>query len=313
MRIERSNKPRILVTGGAGYKGVVLVKALLEKRYPVTLLDNFIYGYEPVVHLVSNRNVRIVQRDIRNLDEAILGEHDVIYHLAGISGMPACAANPHSAEVINVEATRKLVSMLRPTQLLIYASTTSIYGNASGECDESVPVQSDSLYSRTKFAAEKIVQQRENSISLRFATVFGTSPRMRNDLLVNDFTYRALNEGTLVLFASRSKRTFVHIQDAISAYLFALEHADTMRGQVFNVGDERLNLSKLDIATAIKEHVRCEIVDSTLPDLDVRDFVVSFRKISQLGYKAKLSLDDGIVDLLRLYSFYKAYSHYRVI
>lgn len=304
---------KILVTGGAGYKGVILVKKLLERGHAVTLLDNFMYGYDSVLHLVPEPNLGIIQLDIRNLDETFLAEFDVIYHLAGISGMPACAANPHSAQVINVDATRRLVACLHPDQLLIYASTTSVYGASVVECAETVPVEPASLYAKTKYEAEKIVQERANSISLRFATVFGTSPKMRPDLLANDFTYRAVNDRSLVLFASHSKRTFIHILDAIEGYLFALDHADAMRGKVFNVGDENLNFSKLDIANAIRNHVQYEIVDSSLPDLDVRNFLVSFKRIRDLGFKTKFSLDDGIKELLKLYSFYKTYSHFNVI
>jgi len=304
---------KILVTGGAGYKGVILVKKLLERGHAVTLLDNFMYGYDSVLHLVPERNLRTLQLDIRNLNDKLLAEFNVIYHLAGMSGMPACAANPHSAEVINVEATRKLVSFLHKDQLLIYASTTSIYGAAITECDESVPVQPPSLYAKTKYEGEKIVLDRQNSISLRFATVFGISPKMRNDLLVNDFTYKAINDRAIVLFGGHSKRTFIHILDAIEAYLFALDHADGMREKIFNVGDESLNFSKLDIARAIRNHVEFEIIDSSLPDLDVRDFLVSFKRIRNLGFGTRFSLDDGIRELLRLYSFYKSHSHFSVI
>lgn len=304
---------RILVTGGAGYKGVILVEKLLQRGHSVTILDNFMYGYDSILHLISEPMLDVLQLDIRNVDESICVGYDVVYHLAGISGMPACAANPHSAEVINVEATRRLVSFLHKDQLLIYASTTSIYGAASTECDESVHVEPPSLYAKTKYEAEKIVLDRRNSIALRFATVFGTSPRMRNDLLVNDFTYKAVNERSIVIFGGHSKRTFMHILDAIDGYLFALDHADAMLDNIFNVGDENLNFSKMDIANAIRNHVQYEIVDSSLPDLDVRNFLVSFKRIRDLGFKTKFSLDDGIKQLLKLYSFYKSHSHFNII
>ena len=197
--------------------------------------------------------------------------------------------------------------------LLIYASTTSLYGAAVTECDESIRVEPPNLYAKTKWEAEKIVLQRENSIALRFATVFGVSPKMRNDLLVNDFTYKAVNDRAIVLFAGRSKRTFMHIFDAIEGYLFALDHADAMRAGVFNVGDEGLNFSKLDIARAIHDQIQFEIIDSSLPDLDVRDFLVSFKRIRDLGYRTKLSLASGIRELLKLYGFYKCHQHFRPI
>jgi nucleoside-diphosphate-sugar epimerase len=298
--------PKILVTGGAGYKGVPLVTKLLARGLEVTLLDNFMYGFDSVLHLVSEPRLKIVQADIRNLDKALLSEFDVIYHLAGISGMPACAANPHAAETINVQATRDLVRALSREQVLIYASTTSFYGATGQECDETVPVQPVSLYGRTKYEAERIVQGRERSISLRFATIFGVSPRMRTDLLVNDFAYKAVNDRAIVIFAGQSKRTFMHLEDAVAAYLFALDHADRMAGQVFNAGDEQLNFSKLDIARAIQAHVRFELIDSSLADLDVRNFLVSFQRIRALGYQTVKTLDDGVRELLKLYAFYRA-------
>ena len=304
---------KILVTGGAGYKGVILVKRLLERGYHVTLLDNFMYGYDSVLHLVNKPNLGLLKLDIRNLDQHALAGFDVVYHLAGIVGLPACAANPHSTRTINVDATRHLVSSLHRTQLLIYASTTSLYGATGSACDETTPVEPVSLYGKTKYEAEQIVLGHPNAMSLRFATVFGTSPRMRVALLVNDFTYRAVNDRTIAIFSGHSKRTFIHVMDAIEGYLFALDHRDAMRGRVFNVGDENLNFSKLDIAHAIRSHVQYEIVDSTLPDTDVRNFLVSFERIRALGFKAQCSLDDGIQDLLKLYGFYQVYSPFNVI
>ncbi len=304
---------KILVTGGAGYKGITLVKKHLERGDEVTILDNFMYGYDSILHIIHEPKLNVIQLDIRNINASILANYDAVYHLAGISGMPACAANPDSAENINVEATRKMTSLIQKSQLLIYASTTSFYG-ASGEgCDETVPTQPVSIYGRTKYEAEKIVMQRENSIALRFATVYGTASRMRNDLMVNDFTYKALHERSIVLFAGRSKRTFIHIDDAIRGYVFALDHASIMIGNIYNVGDESLNFSKIDIANAIQKYVDFEIVNSSLPDLDVRNFLVSFEKIRKLGYKTELSLDDGVKDLIKLYKFYKVFSHYNII
>jgi nucleoside-diphosphate-sugar epimerase len=303
----------ILVTGGAGYKGVLLTEALLKENHHVTILDNFMYGYDSILHLINNPNLQIIKLDIRNLGEKILKDYDVIFHLAGISGMPACAANPHSAEIINVEATRKLVGFTSKNQILINASTTSFYGAATTECDENVEVSPVSLYGKTKYEAEKIVQERENSISLRFATIFGVSTRMRNDLLTNDFIYKAMTERVIVIFAGHSKRTFVHIKDAIMAYVFALNNFENMKNEVFNVGDKSLNFSKIDIANAINKYVDFEIIDSSLPDLDNRNFLVSFEKINNLGYKTKYTLDDGIQEMIKLYSFYRIYSPYNLI
>lgn len=304
---------KVLVTGGAGYKGISLVKKLLDNGHQVTILDNFMYGYEPILQIVNNPKLNVIQQDIRNISGSSIKGQDVIFHLAGISGMPACASNPDSAENINVIATQKLVSLLDKNQLLINASTTSFYGASGEECDETVEAQPVSIYGRTKLAAEKIVSNRENSISLRFATVFGVGARMRNDLLANDFTYKAIHDRSIVVFAGYSKRTFVHIDDAVNAYLFALDNADRMKNNVYNVGDESLNFSKNDIADIIKKYVDFEIVNSNLPDLDVRSFLVSFKKIKDLGYKTNLTLEDGIIDLIKLYKFYKVHSHFNII
>ncbi len=238
----------------------------------------------------------------------------MIYHLAGISGMPACAANPSSAESINVGATKILMDFKSNSQLVINASTTSSYGNFNGEIayenSEIIPV---SIYGKTKNEAEKIVQDKENSISLRFATVFGVSPKMRNDLMVNDFTYKSITERSVVVFCGHSKRTFIHIDDVIDSYVFALENFEKCKNQVFNVGDKSLNFSKIDIANTIKKYVNFEIIDSTLPDLDARNFQVSFEKINNLGFKTKFNLDDGIIDLKSLYTFYRYNLPYNII
>jgi nucleoside-diphosphate-sugar epimerase len=294
----------ILVTGGAGYKGVLLVKRLLDRGHSVTLLDNFIFGYQCVLHLVPEPGLCIRQMDIRNIEGADVTGFDAVFHLAGVSGMPACAANPYSAETINVQGTARLCKFLNPGQLLIYASTTSFYGASGQDCDESSEVKPVSIYGRTKYEAERIVLDRRNSIALRFATVFGLSPRMRSDLLVNDFAYKAVKDRVIVVFAGHSKRTFIHIDDAIEGYLFALDNAGRMQGNAYNVGGEALNFSKLDIVAALLKYRSFEVVNSTLPDLDRRDFVVSFRKMTDLGYCVKLGLDEGILSLMKLYEFF---------
>jgi len=305
-------KQKILVTGGAGYKGVKLTARLLNEGYEVTLFDNFMYGYEPVLHLVQKKNLNIQKGDIRNGVEN-LSSFDVIYHLAGISGYPACEANQSSAELINVQATKKLVQSLSKEQLLINASTTSFYGKSGTKCDENTPIDPVSMYGVTKHLAEQIVQERGNSISLRFATIFGPSPKMRMDLMVNDFTYKAKKEKVLILFDSYAIRTFLHIDDAIDCYLFALQNRDIMKGEIFNAGGDKLNYSKTDIANAIQKHIDFKIIDSELKDKDVRHFVINYDKIRNLGYEPVRTLDEGITELLKLYSFYEYYTHYKTI
>jgi len=304
---------KILITGGAGYKGTKLAPELLERGHQVTILDNFMYGYDPALFLFRYPKVEFVQKDVRNLEKSDVAGFDLVYHLAGISGYPACEANPNSAQTINVDATRRLVELLDPGQMLVYASTTSFYGKSGTLCDENTEVMPVSLYGVTKYEAEKICMERKNSVAFRFATIFGVSPRMRWDLLPNDFTMRAVQERSLVLFDSQSRRTFLHLDDAIRAYLMVTEIPDKMLGEVFNVGDDALNLSKLQLAQKIAEYVEFEIIDSTLPDLDVRDFVINFDKIKAIGFRPQRTLDDGIRELVKLFRFYRPIRPFTVI
>lgn len=303
---------KILVTGGAGYKGIILTTRLLEKGYKVTILDNFMYGYEPVLHLVKNKNLTIIKADIRNKVDH-LNKYDVVFHLAGISGYPACSANPHSAHLINVQATRNIIRSLSKSQFIIYASTTSFYGRSGEPCNEETPITPFSVYANTKYMAEQITLEKENSIALRFATVFGFSPKMRIDLMVNDFTYKAVKEGVLVLFDSFAKRTFMHIEDAARAYMFTLDRLEQMKGGIYNAGGNHLNHSKLEIANMIKDRVDYNIIDSEVQDKDLRHFIVNYDKIEKLGFKPKISVEEGIDELLKVYEFYEYYSHFKTI
>ena len=304
---------KILITGGAGYKGVILAEELLKLEYDVTIMDNFMYGYESVLGFVSNKNCTIVKKDIRNFEKSDVSSYDVIFHLAGISGYPACEANPHSAQIINVESTKTLVSYLSKNQLLIYASTTSFYGSSGEVKDENSALAPVSLYGITKCEAEKICLNHPNTISFRFATLFGVSRKMRTDLLVNDFVQKAITERSLVLFDSKSIRTYLHVKDAISAYLLLLQKTDEMRNQVFNVGSNDFNFSKLDLAKKILKHVDFKIIDSDLSDYDKRNFIINYDKINKLGYKPAFSVEDGILELKKLYAFYRPYLPYQII
>lgn len=303
----------ILVTGGAGYVGVPLVTALLDDGHDVTIVDNFMFGFEPVLHLVSRPNLKMIKTDVRNEDLSYLDNNDVVFHLAAISGYPECEANPNSAQRINLDATIRISNYLSKDQLLVFASTTSIYGASGTISDEETEVSPVSLYGMTKLQAERELMQRENSISLRWATVFGVAPRMRSGLLVNDFVQKALHEGTLVLYSGDSKRTFMHVNDSVRGYLFALEHVAEMAGGVFNMGSEDLNYSKRDIAEHIHNYHPFEIVDSSMCDKDVRHFYVSFKKAVDLGFECQYTLDDGIVELIKLYRFFNPHSFIKAI
>ncbi len=302
----------ILITGGAGYKGIILTSKLLEAGNKVTVFDNFMYGYEPILHLVKNKNLTVQKGDIRNKIEG-LNKFDAIYHLAGISGYPACTANPHSAHLINVQGTRNITRVLGKNQILIYASTSSFYGRTGEPSSEDTPINPFSVYANTKYMAEQIIMERENSIALRFATVFGFSPKMRIDLIINDFTYKAVKEGVLVLFDSFSKRTFMHIQDAADCYIFTLTNFDKMKGNIFNAGGEHLNYSKLEVAQLIKDKVDYKIIESEVKDKDLRHYYVKFDKIKKLGFVPKISVEEGIDELVKVYEFYEYYSHFKTI
>jgi nucleoside-diphosphate-sugar epimerase len=295
---------KILVTGGAGYTGIPLCQALLDEGHQVTIVDSFMFGFSPILHLASHPNLSVVKRDIRNDDSDYLQGQDAVYHLAGISGYPACEANPNAARLINIDATRRLVSALSPDQLLIYASTTSFYGQSRTECRETDRIVPVNLYGESKKEGEDIVMQRANSISLRWATVFGSSSRMRNDLMVNDFVDKALRERTIVLYDPDSTRTFMHLSDLVNGYVFALKNKASMAGNIFNMGSTRLNYTKRQIAQNIQTQVPCEIIIAKSGDKDVRDFLVNFDKAKALGYDCKVSLQDGISELVKLYRFY---------
>ena len=303
----------VLITGGAGYKGVVLTEALLNEGCHVTILDNFMYGYEPALGFASHRNCTIVRKDIRNITQKDVKSFDIIYHLATISGYPACEANPHSAQMINVVSTENLVNLLSKEQILAYASTSSMYGKSGNEQDETSTPTPVSLYGVTKFKAETICMQRPNSIALRFATLFGVSRKMRCDLLLNDFVYKAVHDRSIVLFDAHSVRTFLHLRDAIQAYVMVIHRTDQMRGQIFNVGCNSMNYSKLDLAKIIQGYLKNEIIETQLADPDQRNFIIDFGKITKLGFKPTITVEEGIQELIKLYAWYQPFSIYRTI
>ena len=293
---------KILVTGGAGYVGTILTPELLKRNYRVTLFDRFMWGYKPILHFASNNNLRIVKGDVRdkNLIAEEVKKHDIILHLAAIVGYPACAADPNLAKTTNINGTRNICDVISNNQKLIFASTGSTYGKVEGICTEETPINPLSLYGSTKWKAEKMILDKKG-VGLRFATVFGISPRLRLDLMVNDFVYQAIHNKQIVLFEGYFRRTFLHVLDAVNSYLFTINNYDKMKGKAFNVGDENMNFTKKDIALAIKEKVDYYLHEGDIgEDLDKRDYEVSYEKISKLGYSAKITLDDGINELIKV-------------
>lgn len=292
----------VLVTGGAGYVGSCLVPLLLDRGWRVTVYDTFSYGLGPLLP-VAHR-VRLIRGDVRDgaaLASALKGVGAVV-HLAAIVGYPACSRDPELAEDVNVGGTRTLLEQLSPSQRVVFASTGSCYGAVTdGLCTEETPVSPLSVYGRTKAESEKLVLK-SGGVALRLATVFGVSPRMRVDLLANDLSRRALQDGELEVYEPHFWRTFLHVRDAARAFVLALDRYDEMRGRAFNVGDDTLNVTKAKLARLICERagdVRLVLAESGR-DQDRRDYRVSHARIRELGFRASISLEKGVDELIRL-------------
>ncbi|MBY0232206.1 MAG: NAD(P)-dependent oxidoreductase [Gemmataceae bacterium] len=299
---------RILVTGGLGYIGSIACEHLLAAGHRVTALDNVMYGNEQGLrHLCAKERFDFIRADVR--DEAAMrpavASADVVIHLAAIVGAPACQRDPQSATSINLESVRLLDRLCSPSQLVIYPNTNSGYGATTGaaHCTEDSPIQPLSLYGQTKCEAERVVLDRPNGIALRLATVFGMSPRMRLDLLVNHFVHAAVTDGYLVLFEKDFKRNFVHVRDVADCFLHCIDHAGRMRGRAYNLGLDSANLSKEELALAVKKHVpRFYLHFAPIgQDPDKRNYIVSSARLKEAGFAAQRSLDAGIVELLKGY------------
>ncbi len=304
---------RILVTGGAGYIGTLVCPALLASGHRVTLLDRFLFGVQPILHFVTHPNLQVVHGDIRDATVVrhAASQADVILHLAAIVGHAACAADPLTAESTNVTGTRNLVDAAAASQPIVYASTGSVYGRCETIATEDTAPNPLTLYARTKHDAERLVVE-AGGIGLRFATVFGLSPRLRLDLLVNDFCYQAYHHKQIVLFEGHHRRTLLHARDAAAVYPFAVGHLDAMKGDVYNVGASELNYTKIDVARAVQKHQPFYLHEAEVgEDQDKRNYEVSYSKINALGYGATVSLEDGITELLRVMPFVAQRSPWR--
>jgi nucleoside-diphosphate-sugar epimerase len=300
----------ILVTGGLGYLGSILCEHLLRAGFHVTALDNLMYGYgqQGLFHLCADPHFDFVKGDVRD-EQALLAplrRADVVIHLAAVVGAAACDRDPLLARSVNLEAVKLLSRMRSPNQLVLFPNSNSGYGTTTGEvyCTENSPLKPISLYGRTKADAEHVLLEQPNTISLRLATVFGMSPRMRLDLLVNHFVHAACTEGYLVLFEKDFKRNFVHIRDVADCFLHCIAGAGHMQGKAYNLGLESANLSKEQLALKIKEHVTGFYVHFAPigHDPDKRNYVVSCRRLREAGFVARRSLDEGITELLKGYA-----------
>lgn len=299
--------PRVLVTGGAGYIGSVLVPRLLAKGFGVTVLDTFAFRQQTLLDCCADERFAIIRGDCRDestMREAMRGV-DYIIPLAAIVGAPACDADPVGARTINHDAITLLLRLRGADQRIVFPCTNSGYGVGEEDrfCTEDSPLRPISLYGRTKVEAERDILGSGNGVSLRFATLFGLSPRMRLDLLVNDFVYRAVNDGFVVIFEGHFKRNYLHVRDAADAFLFVLENFDRVCGRPYNVGLSDANLSKLELCVEI-EHQVPRFVYTEAPvgkDPDQRDYIVSNARIEKAGFRATRSLAFGIQELIKGY------------
>lgn len=299
---------KILITGGAGYIGSVLTKLLLEKGHSVTVLDSFMYNQNSLMDCCHYDNFAVIRGDSRdsNVLSNALKNIDIIIHLAALVGAPLCNADRIGATTTNLEATKLLLSLRKDHQKILYPCTNSGYGigEKNNFCTEETPLRPISLYGKTKVEAESLLLKAGNAISFRLATVFGVSPRMRLDLLVNDFVYRAMTDRTVVLFESHFKRNYIHIRDVARVFLHGIDNFDALKNQAYNVGLSEANLSKKDLCEAIKKHIHAfHYVESPIgEDPDKRDYIVSNEKIERTGFKTMHSLDFGIRELIKAYT-----------
>ena len=295
----------ILVTGAAGYLGSILVPELLARGFSVTALDTFARNDTALAAHCANTKFNPVRGDTRDhgLVDRLLAKADVVIPLAALVGAPLCKDDPINATTINRDAIVHIVDRLSSSQRIVYPTTNSGYGIGAKdqECTEETPLNPISLYGTTKVDAEKAVLGRPNGVSLRLATVFGMAPRMRLDLLVNDFTYRAVTDRAVVIFEGHFKRNYIHIRDVAKAFLHVLQNFGVMAGEAFNVGLSDANISKLELCERIGQFVP-QFVYLEAPigeDPDKRDYVVSNAKIEATGWKPDHSLDEGIAELVR--------------
>jgi nucleoside-diphosphate-sugar epimerase len=297
----------VLITGGAGYLGSVLCEHLLDAGYKVTVLDSLIHGQHSLFHFCANPKFEFVRGDARDekLISGLLKNADVLIPLAAIVGAPACNLDPWEARSVNLEAIQMLNRLRSSDQLIIYPTTNSGYGTKTGDvfCTEDTPLEPISLYGQTKVQAEAELLQSPNAITLRLATVFGVSPRMRLDLLVNHFTYSAFSDKYIVIFEKDFKRNYIHIRDVADCFIHCIENAPKMTGKAYNAGLDSANLSKEELALKIKGYIPDFYIHfaEVGTDPDKRNYIVSNQRLRETGFEARRSIDDGVKELLKAY------------
>lgn len=301
----------ILVTGGAGYLGSIMVPDLLQLGHKVTVLDSFMYKQSSLNHVCHHPNFSVVKGDIRieGVMAPLIKKADIVIPLAALVGAPMCSQDPVGAQTVNHDAIALMLRLLSKQQLVLMPTTNSAYGTGDKNnfCTEESSLNPISLYAKEKVEIEKKLMQRENAVSFRLATVFGMSPRMRIDLLVNDFTYRAVYDRFVVLFESSFKRNYVHVRDVSRVFQHVIGNFDKMKGQIYNVGLSDANVSKKELCERIQKQVQ-DFVFLDAPvgkDPDQRNYIVSNAKIEAMGFQPIHSLDMGISDLIKGYTMIK--------
>jgi len=282
--------------------GTSLIPQLLARGFRVRVLDSLMFGGDQLLPFFRSPNFEFIKGDVRNpadVKGAVAGQ-DVVIHLAAIVGYPACRKEPKVAEEVNVQGTRNVAAAVSKNQLVLFGSTGSNYGAVEDLCTEETPLNPLSLYGQTKTIAEAHLLEHCSTVAFRFATAFGLSPRLRLDLLINDFTHRAVTQQYLVVYEKHFMRTFIHVHDMGRVFVFAIDNADRMRGQVYNVGSDTMNFSKQDVCDLIQKQVKCYVHYAEVgEDADKRNYVVSYKKLSSLGYDTTISVEEGIAELAR--------------
>ena len=299
----------ILITGGAGYIGSKLATELLNYNYKVTVIDILKFSSRSLNHLFNNRNFNFINGDVRNkkLMKNLILNNEFIIPLAALVGAPLCEKNKKEAISVNLESIRYLMKIITKKNKVIYLTTNSGYGVGEKDkyCDEESPLNPISLYGRTKVNAEKIIMRSSNSIGFRLATVFGYSYRMRTDLLVNNFVFKAVRDKKLVIFEPHFRRNYIHINDVVEGVIYSIKNFNRLKSNVYNLGLSSANLTKYNLAKKIKKKInslKIKIVQNR-KDPDQRDYYVSNKKIEKKGFRAKISIEKGIDELINVFSY----------